>query len=138
VSATLQETREAVEQLEQHDALYGLGVTGQQNLDSAKKALADLQKQEITDDRAAKQALAHALSVHEVDFAATYAALKVFIDAKVHLEDARRAANLAEAHARRRGVLTGTHGDAERKFFDSHEWRDFHGLVKETIGASIL
>jgi hypothetical protein len=135
---TLAEARAEVARLEAIDADIGLGEKGRDNLDNARKAFTALDRQERRFDGQAKQELANALSHHEAQLQATYVALQEYVAGKQHLEQARRNAAAAERVARQRGVLTATHGDAERKFFDRYEWREFHNVVKETLGSKVL
>jgi hypothetical protein len=138
VSATLAEARAEIERLEAIDADTGLGERGLVNLDNAKKVLTALDREQRRLDGQAKQELANALSMHEVCLQGGYEALKEFVRSKQALDEVRRKAAAAERVARQRGVLTATHGDAERKFFDRYEWREFHNVVKETLGSKVL
>jgi hypothetical protein len=136
--STLAEARTEVQRLESIDADTGLGEKGLVNLANAQKLRTSLEREEKRKDGEARQVLANALSHHEVILAAAYAELQSYISARQQLDDARRAAAVAEREARRRGVLDATHGDAERQFFGSNSWRTFHNVVKETLGSSIL
>lgn len=124
--------------LDEQAARFGLSGEGKAMRAQLVKDLAAHEFAETRASTEAAKALGEALAEHELAFKNAATALEVYVKAKERLNAARSAAGAAERRANTYDVLTATHGDAEREFFLTSDWRHLHDRVKAAVGQGML